>query len=354
MDASAAKPETYGEQVKVGVARGALLDRLLRDPRVTAVLDDLGSADAEARSGGILDRPSEILARAFDVAQRERDARRLRVERTAALTRGMGLAWVGPWLPEFLESAAHFRHALKDEDLQRCALADTRLRAARAHVRSWRMETARSPWTRTDSVVRLLAALIPATEPADWESRTPDWVELFTILVEHAAERLDWTSEATGADCLWPYLLHSAFVWDVEPGDDPEVLHGLVGLWAASCRATVDAHTRPRLPRGLVPDSSGSYRDGRLREGRRDKIRRWVGWYVDREIKQVKFNDVLRAAFPNSAAPLERSSEVRRHIGEVKQLLAIEIPLDAGQAVRLWNLAQANRPLLTLLPADGG
>jgi hypothetical protein len=353
-DPGHATPETYGDQVRAGVARAALLDRLLRDPRVIAALDDLASIAAETSADETPDRVGDPVAWAVAMAKATIAARILGLDRMRALAQELGLVWLGPWLPEFLAGAEHFRRTLAAEDLHSSALADPRLRVARANVRSWRADAARFLWMRTDPAMRLLAAVLPATEPTDWESRRPDWIELFTILVEHAAERLDWTSEAPGANRLWPILLYSAFVSDVEPGDDPDVLHGLVDVWAARSRATIDAHTRPRPPQGQIPGISGFYADGRLREGGRDKIRRWVGWYVDKEIKGVAFSHILRAAFPSSAAPLERSSEVNRHIREAKRCLALELPLDAGQAVRLWKLAQESRDLLTGLPPRGG
>jgi hypothetical protein len=353
-DAGHTKPETYGEQVRAGVARAALLDRLLREPRVMEELGTLASMAAEARADETLDRTGGPLAWAVSLAQRTTAGKRLALDRMAALAQELGLEWIGPWLPEFLEAAAHFRRTLEAEDLHTCALADPGLAAARDYVRSLEAEPERDPWVAKAPVIRFFGGVLPTTEPTEWATRTPDWIELYASLVEHAAERLDWTSEATGADRLWPFLLHSTFDGDVDLGDDPEVLHGLVGLWANTCHQTIDAHTRPRLPRGRVPDSGGFYRDGRPREGGRDKIRRWVSWYVDKEITHAPFNDILQAAFPNSAAPLERSSEARRHIREAKQLLALELPLDARQPVRLWKLAQAYRPLLELLLPTGG
>jgi hypothetical protein len=353
-DAGHAKPETYGDQVRAGVARAALLDRLLRDPRVTAALDDLASIAADASADETPDRVGDPVSWAVARAKGTIAARILGLERMGALAQELGLVWLGPWLPEFLASAENFRRTLAAEDLHSCMLADPRLRTIRANVRSWQAYAAPSSWMPHPPVYRLLAALVPATEPTGWESRTPDWIELFTNLVEHAAERLDWTSEATGANRLWPILLYSAFVSDVEPGDDPDVLHGLIDVWTARSHATIDAHTRPRLPQGQIPGISGFYADGRLREGGRDKIRRWVGWYVDKEVRHVALNDILRAAFPNSAAPLERSSEVNRHIREARRCLALELPLDAGQAVRLWKLAQESRDLLMRLPPRGG
>lgn len=354
-DTGHAQPKTYGEQVGAGVARAALLDCLLREPRVTAALDALAAIAGEPSLDVATDRTSALLARAVMAAQQANAVRALRLDRMTLHASELGLTWIGPWLPEFLVAAAIFRGTVEAEDLRNCTLVDARLAPARATVRAWRAEAATSRWIRPDPVMRLLAALLPATEPADWVSRPPDWIELFTILVEHAAVRRDWTREATGADRLWPYLLlRSELVWDVEPGDDPEVLHGLVDLWAARSRATVDADTKSRLPRGLVPGNSGVYKDGRPREGRRDKLRRWVGWYVAREIRQIPLNEILRAAYPNSAAPLERSSEVRRHISDARQLLALDLPLDAGQAARLWKLAEANRDLLELPLSDRG
>ncbi|HSW43448.1 MAG TPA: hypothetical protein VLM76_13140 [Patescibacteria group bacterium] len=353
-DANRARPETYGDQVRAGVARAAFLERLLREPRVITALDDLASITVETNVDKAVDPSVDPFARALAVAARTIRTRVLERDRMGALAQELGLAPLGRWLPEFLASAARFRRELEDEDLRTCTLVDPRLRVARANVRLWRGDDARPSSEPPAPVLRLLAALVPATEPTDWESRTPDWIELFTILVEHAAERLDWTREATGPDRLWPYQLHSSFVSDVEPGDDPEVLHGLVGLWANGCHTSIDAHTRPRPPRGRVPGSSGFCADGRPREGERDKIRRWVGWYTDREVGHVAHNDILRTAFPNSAAPLERSSEVRRHIREAERCLALELPLDAGQAVRLWKLAQAYRDLLEVLPPRGG
>lgn len=343
-----AAPATYGEQVSAGVARAALLDRLLREPQVVAALETLTSDGDGPRIDPSPGEAGGPVAHAIAAAKRTSDAP------AATLAEGRGLAGIGSWLPAFLLAAMDFRRALDADDLGRCVLVDPDLREARAYVRSCAAEPETYPWIPRAPVLQLMGGLLPAAEPADWTSRTPDWVELFVILVEHAAERPDWTVDATGTDRLWPFLLLSDFVKDVELGDDPDVLHGLIGLWANACHQTIDAYTRPRLPRGRVPAPSGVYRDGRPREGGREKIRRWVGWYIDKELRRIPFNDILRAAFPSSAAPLERASEVRRHIRKAEYLLGLELPLAPGQPVRLWELAQANRALLALLPPEEG
>ena len=352
------EPETHGDQVRAGVARATLLNALLREPAVIAALDGLATSEIKPDALST-DRGSDcvaaVLAEALAEAERHRAARLAGRDRMAALTGELGLGWLGPWLPEYLEAALHFRRALAAADLASCFIADPRLRAARAYVRTWYADGLRFPWRGTSPGLRLLAAVLPASEPPEWDERTPDWIQLYTILIEHAAERLDWTVETTGTDRLWPFLLSSAFVADLTPDDDPEVLHGLIGLWAVRSAATIDTYTRPRLPRGRVPGMSVVDPDGRLSaEGGRDKLRRWVSWYVDKEVRHVRFNDLLRTAFETSDDPLGRSSEVNRHIREAKRCLALELPLDAGQALRLWQLGQAFRGLLEQLLPDGG
>jgi hypothetical protein len=346
-DSADVEQATYGRRVRVGVARAEFLDQLLRDPRMTSVVDALtsvASADAVVRKsyGG-----GDVIAFVSEQAQGRLEGRARGLEAMTAIAQKLGITWMGPWLVEFLVAAVDFRVALAELDLGACTLTDPSLARARAYIRSWTAwPDPRSSSPTRPPALRHLAALIPEVEPTAWLARPPDWIELSAMLVEHASERLDWTEDPTPAGRWWLYELLSSFVMDLEPGDDPEVLHGLVGLWANSCHGLIDKHTQTRLPRGQVPDHSGFYADGQAREGRRDKTRRWVGWYLDREVRGVALNDILRAAFAYSHAPLARSTELNRCIREAKSLLTHELPLDAGQPLRLWNLAQEDRSLL--------
>ena len=347
VDASHPTPQTHGEQVKAGVTRAAFLERLLREPPVVSTLDSLAPAATHTVRDAVANPPHEPVAWAVEDLSRRALVSPLVVQDSiAVLIAEYGLEWQGPWLAEFLVAAADFRHALDGEDLRGCTLADPSLAYAREKVRLARHELERHSWMTRGPFDGLLAAILPEEEPPDWATRTPDWIELFALLVEHAAERRGWAREETGHHRLWPFALHASFVSELEPGDDPEVLHGLVGTWAAICDAIIDRHTAARIPRGRVPNHSGFYPDGRPREGGRDKLRRWVNWYVERELRKVAPKDLLPIAFPHSADPQERSSELNRHIREVKRLLALELPLDAGQPVRLWRLLQENRSLL--------
>jgi hypothetical protein len=337
---SSVKPKTQRDLVRAGVARAAFLDGFLRIPRVLSTLGEPGSSADEARPGDPLDEPANRILNSMTV-------RLARLTLIVNLTRELDLAWMGSWLPAFLDAAGEFRRELGNVNLGSCTIADPHLRFARACLRSWAREDERGSSRQNRlHTIGLLGAVMPDNEPSDWGDRTPDWIELFTTLIEHAAERPDWASDVAGPDRSWPHLLWPSFVVDTQSVDDPEVLHGLVDLWASTCHGIIEDHTRPRLPRGLVPDNSGLYADGRAREGGRDKIRRWVGWYLDREVRHVALNDILRAAFPDSANRHERSSELKHHIREAKQLLALELPLDAGQPLRLWKLAQQHRSLL--------
>ncbi len=293
------------------------------------------------------DRPPEPVALAVEDLSRRALVSRLAVPNAiAVLIAQYGLEWQGPWLAEFLVAAADFRHALEGDDLRGSTLADPSLASSQEIWRFSRHEHERHPWMATGPFDRLLAAILPEEEPPDWATRVPDWIELFAILVEHAAERRDWTRQETGYNRLWPFTLNAGFVWKLEPGDDPAVLHGLVGAWAAICDAMIDRHTAVQLPRGRIPNHNGFYPDGRPREGGRDKLGRWVSWYVEKELHHCQPKDLLPIAFPHSADPQERSSELNRRIREVKRLLALELPLDAGQPLRLWRLLQENRSLL--------
>jgi len=340
-EASRAEAETHGDWVRVGVARAELLNRLLRDARVIAAFADLPEIAPEPG-------PEEIdgaaITRLIIAAIIERSCR------LTALTRELGLVGLGLWLPEFLEAAAKFRDELANEDLRSSTIADPHLMRARACLHSWYVQPRDGSAKVNTSPTGLLSAAIPAAVPSDWSSRTPDWIELFALLVEHAAERPDWTLQATGTERTWPFLLWGDFVLDAKPTDDPRVLHGLVSLWANTCHGIIEAHTRPRPPAGQIPGESVYDAEGNLlSEGGRDKIRRWVGWYVDREVRRVTLGHILGAAFPDCQDRRQRSSEVKRHIRQARELLEVELPLDAGQPLRLWRLAQEHRSLLEQL-----
>lgn len=348
-----AEPETHGERVRLGVARAAFMRRLLHEPRVVAALDDLRST--------ALDIPHDPTDLSVDQAIRAGEAaqailtlidviRTRNVGRMAFLVQELGLIELGPWLPEYLAAAADFSRELSTEDLGLCTIADPRLRSARACLRSWHTRAGGHSSEPDRSPTALLAAAIPANEPADWESRTPDWIELFAMLIEHTAQRPQWTRPAPGIERVWLFQLWPSFASRADPGDDPAVLHGLVALWANTCHGLIEEHTQPSLPPGLVPGESSFDTAGNLvSEGGRDKIRRWVGWYVDREIGHRSLSDILVAAFPDSVDRKQRSSEVKHRIREAAHLLAVELPLDASQPLRLWRLAQEHRDLLEQL-----
>jgi hypothetical protein len=267
--------------------------------------------------------------------------------RVTALTRELGLVGLGPWLPGFLRAAAEFRDELANEDLRSSTIVDPHLMRARACLHSWYVQPRDGSAKVNTSPTGLLSAAIPVAVPSDWSSRTPDWIELFSLLVEHAAERQDWTLPASATERGWLYGLFTDFVIDAKPSDDPAVLHGLVSLWANTCHSIIEAHTRDRLPEGQIPGESVYDGEGNLKqEGGRDKIRRWVGWYVDREVRHSSLSDILGAAFPDSHDRRQRSTEVKGHIRQARELLESELPLDAGQPLRLWRLAQEHRSLL--------
>jgi hypothetical protein len=353
-DESSPAPQTHGERVKAGVARAAFLERLLREPLVVSTLDGLAPAAARTVGDVVANPPAEPIAWATEDLSRRALISGLAIpDAITALIAKYRLEWQGPWLPEFLVAAADFHHALESEDLRRCTLADPTLANARGSVRFSRHELARHPWMAKSPFDGLLAAILPEEEPLAWASRAPDWIELFALLVDHAVDRREWTRQETGYDRLWPFTLYGHFVWELEPGDDPAVLHALVDAWAAISNFTIDKHTAAPLPRGRIPDHSGFYPDGRVREGGRDKLRRWVSWYVEKELHKVAPKDLLPIAFPHSDDPHERSSELNRRIREVKRLLALELSLDAGQPVRLWRLLQEYRCLLESRPPGG-
>jgi hypothetical protein len=314
-DAANTEKPTQGQRVRVGVARASFLDQLLRDQTIAEVLDDLVALDPKievAESGDIL---KDALARASAQVQLTDALRRSAVDRMSLIAAELQITWMGPWLVEFLVAAADFRRALKDLDLGACTLTDPSLSKARAYVRSF--NAIPDPWSserRRPPAIGLLASVIPDAEPVTWAATAPDWIELFAALVEHATERIDWTDDPRPQARLWLFGLSGPFVMHLQPGDDPEVLHGLVHLWAHSCHGLIDEHTETRIPRGQIPNRNGSYRDGRPREGGREKIRRWVGWYLDHEIRGIALNAILRASFPESPSALERSSELTRHI----------------------------------------
>lgn len=341
---------SHGRLVRAGVARAEFLSQILRDPRMTAVVDSLTAMANASAPVTVGDSYEDVIAFACERGRRADAFRARTVEQMTKAGQELGIDWIGPWLVEFLAAAVDFRLAVAALDLSACTLTDPSLARARACVRS--LSARPDPWSsklHKAPAISILAGLVPEVEPSAWQTRSPDWIEVFAILVEHACERVDWTDNPSPTARWWQLDLRSEFVTDLEPGDDPEVLHGLVSLWAESCHQLIDKHTETRLPRGQVPDHSGFYADGRVRQGTCDKIRRRVGWYLDREVRGVALNDILRAAFAESDAPLERSSELNRRILDAKSLLAQELPLHPGQPLRLWKLAQEYRDLLELV-----
>jgi len=341
------EPTTRGELAKAGVARAALLDRLLRLPLVLEALDGL-PADPEAP-----DEPemtANLAGQALRRALLEKAARDTRIERLAPFTHGIRLGSSGPWLPEFLEAAWAFRRVVQDQDIATSALVDSRLAEGRMAVRSWRERAERAPGMRYDSSMRLLAGLVPRADVSNRDGSPPDWAQVFSALVEQACDRASWTREVTGIGRVWPLSLYGSFANQVECGDDPEVVHALVDLWAARCHAIIDDHTRPPLLRGHMPDNGWPNSRYEMREGLRDKVRRWVSWYVDKEIREVPRKEILRSAFPQAEAPSERGSELNRHVREAKRLLALSLPLDPDQPIRLWRLLEMARPWLEAEP----
>jgi hypothetical protein len=341
------EPTTRGELAKAGVARAALLDHLLRLPLVLEALEDLPT-DPDLPDE--LDVAADPIEQAFRRVRLQNAARETRIERLAALTQSMRLGSSGPWLPEFLEAAWAFRRVVQDQDIPSSALVDPSLAQARMAVRSWRERAEHSPWMRNDFAIRLLAKLVPREDLSPRDSSPSDWAPVFAALVELACDRANWTQDPTGSDRAWPFALRASFVYDLECGDDPEVVHALVDQWAAICHTIIDRHTRPPLPRGHIPDNGWTDSLGATREGIRDKVRRWVGWYVDKEVRQIPRREVLRMAFPQAENPDERGSELNRHIREAKRLLALSLPLDPGQPIRLWRLLEAARHWLELEP----
>jgi hypothetical protein len=337
------EPTTRGELVRAGVARAALLERLLRLPLVLETLDDLpDEPDLSDES----DMSANLVEHALRRALLQDYARETRIQHLAAFTQSIRLGSFGPWLPEFLEAAWAFRRVVHDQDIGASALVDPSLAEARMAVRSWRESAERTPGMRYGFAMRLLAALVPRTDLSHRDGSPPDWARVFSALVEQACDRVGWTREATGSDKVWPLTLYGSFSNQVECGDDPEVVHALVDRWAATCHAIIEDHTRPSLPRGHIPDNGWPNSRYEMREGLRDKIRRWVGWYVDKEICEVPRIEILRIAFPQAEAPSERGSELNRHIREAKRLLALSLPLDPDQPLRLWRLLEMARPWL--------
>src|ERR1035437_3620310 len=146
-------PETHGDQVRAGVARAGFLDRLLREPPVSAVLDELACAAIKARAEVPTKAPDDPAASAVEDLFRRALATHLAVaDPIAALVQELGLEWQGSWLPEFLVAAAEFRRALDGEDLRGCALGEPGLAGAREAVRSWRWEVERHSWMPGDPV----------------------------------------------------------------------------------------------------------------------------------------------------------------------------------------------------------
>jgi hypothetical protein len=142
-DAGRAAPRTHGEQVRAGVARAALLDALLHEPRVISAFDAMPSIASPAPADEPPDRADDLVATAFAAAQRAVAADIVSIDRMTVLTLALGLTELGPWLPTFLAAAANFRRTLETEDLSRCVLVDSGMRAARAFVRSTRAEAER-------------------------------------------------------------------------------------------------------------------------------------------------------------------------------------------------------------------